>query len=61
MKSEFKSAEKAVGDARCAEDRIEKIANAETIAAIEEGRRLAKDPNAKTYTSMEELWKALDI
>ena len=34
--------------------------NAETIAAIEEGRRLAYDKNAKGYTNMEDLKNSLD-
>ncbi len=38
-----------------------KIPNAETIAAIEEGRRIAHDPNVKGYSSIEELKKALGI
>lgn len=36
------------------------VPNAETIAAMEEGDRLAHDPNAKSYTfaeAMEELKK----
>ena len=37
----------------------EYMPNEETIAAIEEGRRNAYDPNVKKYSSMEELWKAL--
>lgn len=38
----------------------EDVPNAETIAAIEEGRRLANDKNAKSYTSAEELFRDLD-
>ena len=34
--------------------------NKVTIAAIEEGRKLAKDPNAKGYHTVDELKKALD-
>jgi len=34
--------------------------NDSTLAAIEEGRRLARDPNAKTFTTMEELLKDLN-
>ncbi len=34
--------------------------NSETIAAIEEGERLAYDKNAKGYTNMEDLRKSLD-
>lgn len=37
------------------------IPNAETVAAIEEGRRMAHDPNAKSYSSIEELRKALGV
>ena len=33
--------------------------NAETIAALEEGRRMAHDPNAKSYANVDELRKAL--
>lgn len=36
------------------------VPNAETAAAIEEGWRIAHDPNAETYHSIEELRKALD-
>ncbi len=39
----------------------EKDLNQETLDAIEEGRRLAKDPNVKGYTSIEELRKALEV
>lgn len=35
--------------------------NAETIAAIEEGRRIAHDTNVKGYTSIEELRAALGL
>lgn len=35
--------------------------NAETVAAIEEGRRIAHDPNVKGYTSIEELRAALGL
>ena len=34
--------------------------NKETIEAIEEGRKIAKDPNAKGYHSVDELKKALE-
>ena len=34
--------------------------NKETLEAIEEARRISKDPNAKRYYSMEELKAALD-
>jgi len=39
--------------------KVPRVPNAETIEAIEEGRRIAKDPNVKGYTDMNELWKAL--
>ncbi len=35
--------------------------NAETIAAIEEGRKAAHDPNVKGYSSIEELKAALGV
>ena len=35
--------------------------NQETLYAIEEGRRLARDPNVKGYKSIEELRKALEV
>ena len=35
--------------------------NAETIAAIEEGRKIAHDPDVKGYTSIEELRAALGL
>jgi len=34
--------------------------NAETIAAIEEGRRLARDPKTRVFTNMEDLIKDLN-
>jgi len=34
--------------------------NAETIAAIEEGRRIALDPNTRVFTNMEDLIKELN-
>ena len=39
----------------------EKDLNQETLDAIEEGRRLARDPNVKGYTSIEDLRKALEV
>ena len=36
------------------------IPNKTTIEAIEEGRRIASDPNVKGYRSMDELKAALD-
>jgi len=35
------------------------VPNAETIAAMEEGDRIAHDPQAKRYTDLNELWKDL--
>lgn len=35
--------------------------NTETIAAIEEGRKIAHDPNVKGYKSIEELRAALGL
>ena len=35
--------------------------NAETVAAIEEGRRMAHDPNATSYGSVAEMRKALGL
>ncbi|MBQ3644672.1 MAG: type II toxin-antitoxin system RelB/DinJ family antitoxin [Candidatus Riflebacteria bacterium] len=34
--------------------------NEETIAAFEEGERMLRDPNSKTYNSSEELFDELD-
>lgn len=34
--------------------------NKETIEAIKEGRKIAKDPNEKGYHTVDELKKALD-
>ena len=34
--------------------------NKATIAAIKEGRKIAKDPNVKGYHTVDELKKALD-
>ncbi len=36
------------------------VPNAETIAAMEEGDRIAHDPNHPTYTNLEQMWKDLD-
>ena len=33
--------------------------NAETIAAMEEGNRIARDPNHHTYSNLNELWEDL--
>ena len=35
--------------------------NKETVEAIEEGRKIAKDPNAKGYHTVDELKKALEL
>ena len=35
--------------------------NKVTIAAIEEGRKIAKDPNIKWYHTVNELKKALEL
>lgn len=37
------------------------VPNKETLEAIEEGRRLAMDPNAPSYDNIEDLRKALDV
>lgn len=37
------------------------VPNAETIAAIEEGRKMAHDSDAKSYADSEDLRKALEI
>lgn len=34
--------------------------NAETVAAIEEAEQMLKDPNAKKYSSVEELFEDLE-
>ena len=35
------------------------LPNAETIAAMEEGERIAHDPNHPTYTDLGQMWKDL--
>ena len=35
--------------------------NKTTVAAIEEGRRIASDPNIKGYTTMDDLKAALEV
>lgn len=35
------------------------IPNAETIAAMEEGDRIAHDPNWPTYSNLDKMWKDL--
>ena len=37
------------------------VPNSTTAAAIEEGRRIAADPNVKGYSSIEDLKAALDV
>ena len=37
------------------------VPNETTVAAIEEGRRIAHDPNVKGYKSIDELKAALDV
>lgn len=34
--------------------------NLETLMALEEAKRIAKDPNVKTYNSVEEVMRALE-
>ena len=34
--------------------------NRTTIAALKEGERIARDPNAKGYTNLDEMWADLD-
>ncbi|MCL2495441.1 MAG: type II toxin-antitoxin system RelB/DinJ family antitoxin [Oscillospiraceae bacterium] len=38
---------------------LSRIPNAETLEAIEEGRRIARDPNVKGYRTREEILEAL--
>ena len=35
------------------------LPNAETIAAMEEGDRIARDPNWPTYTNLGKMWEDL--
>ncbi len=37
------------------------VPNKETLEAIEEGRRMALDPNVPSYDNIEDLRKALDV
>ena len=37
------------------------VPNEETVAAIEEGRRIASDSSVKGYTSMDDLKAALEV
>lgn len=44
------------------EKKIKKdLPNKETLEAIEEGRRLALDPNVPSYDNIEDLKKALEV
>ena len=36
------------------------VPNAETIAAMEEGERIARDPNWPTYDNLDDMWKDLE-
>jgi len=45
---------------KCEELIPAKVPNPETIAAIEEARRLAKDPNAERYSDVDSLMKSLE-
>jgi len=38
---------------------ISRIPNAETVAAMREAERIARDPNVKGYTDLNELFKEL--
>lgn len=35
------------------------VPNAETVAAMEEGERIANDPNWPTYSKLDEMWENL--
>ena len=35
------------------------VPNAETIAAMEEGERIARDPNCPTYSNLDKMWEDL--
>lgn len=37
------------------------VPNKETLEAIEEGRRMALDPNVPSYDNIEDLRKAIDV
>lgn len=52
---------KAVAEQGIPFDVVREIPNAETIAAIEEGRRLANDPNAKSFASVDEMRRELGL
>ncbi len=51
---------KAISEQGIPFDVTRDVPNAETVAAIEEGRRIARDSSVKGYASIEELKKALD-
>ena len=36
------------------------VPNAATVAAFEEGEKMLRDPNAKTFSSVDELFEELD-
>jgi DNA-damage-inducible protein J len=38
---------------------VTRIPNAETLQAIEEGRRIARDPNVKGYRNLDDLFRDL--
>ena len=38
---------------------ISRVPNAETVAAMQEAERIARDPNAKGYTDLDELFRDL--
>jgi DNA-damage-inducible protein J len=40
---------------------VERPPSRELVAALEEGERLARDPDAKTYSTPQELWDELGI
>jgi len=35
------------------------VPNAQTIAAMEEGERIARDPNWPTYSNLDKMWEDL--
>lgn len=50
----------AVGEIPFKLGRRRHIPNADTIAAMEEGDRIAHDPNWPTYTDADKMWKDLE-
>ena len=38
---------------------VSRLPNAETLEAIEEGRRIARDPNVKGYKNLDDLFRDL--